>query len=271
MQIKNAPSARTRTHTFHSARSFDNDGVPAFNPDRYAVPSSIAFIEGEGGEGGAGGGDGNAGGGAPKTLTQEQVNGLLAKERKAWEAKLASATGEATSKLQAELDALKAAHEDAGKSAAEKAQAAAARERAVIEAKLNDTTRALAEREAVIATRTQELRDTRLDHELNGHLAVRKVLPQAQRAAMLVFKADAKFEYDDAGTLTAVDVGNKRFDSLALAIDDWMISNGSIYVAATQGGAGSRAGTAGGSTVPLIKRSTEELIADADRLRKAAR
>ena len=264
MQIKNAPSARTHTHTFHSARSFDNDGVPAFNPDRYAVPSSVCFVEPaeptteptttE-----------------PKMLSQEAVNAILARERKAFDAKLAQSTNDATAQLRTELEALRAAQEDAGKSAAEKAQAAAARERAVIEAKLNDTTRALAEREAVIATRTQELRDTRLDHELNGHLAVRKVLPQAQRAAMLVFKADAKFEYDDAGTLTAVDVGNKRFDSLALAIDDWMISNGSIYVAATQGGAGSRAGTAGGSTVPLIKRSTEELIADADRLRKAAR
>lgn len=252
------------THAFVSARAYDNDGLIVFNPDRYAVPSSIGFADGDPPPPA---GDPPP----PTTFTQEQVNALLAKERKASEAKFEKTLAERTAETNAKLAELQQAQEDAGKSAAEKAQAAAARERAVIEAKLAETTKALAEHQALAATRTQELRDTRLDHELNALFAARKVMPEAQRAALLVFRADAKFEHDENGAVTAVDLGNKRFDSVSSAMDEWMKTNGAIYVAAPQGGTGARPGNGAGSSVPLLKQTDAQLIAEADRLRAAAR
>lgn len=253
MTIENAPRARTHTHVFHSARSFDNDGLLVFNPDRYAVPSSICFAPEDPPP--------EPAPPQPATFTQEQVNALIAKERKASEAKFERTLAERTAETNAKLAELQQAQEDAGKSAAEKAQAQAARERAVIEAKLADTAKTLAERDALVAARTQELRDTRLDYEIGGLFAARKVMPEAQRAASLVFRADAKFEHDDSGKVIAVDLGNKRFDSVAAAMDEWMKTNGAIYVAAPAGGAGTKPGSAGTGGRKLVDMTDDELLA----------
>lgn len=264
MQIdKIAAQPRAIRHAFHSARSFDNEGLLVFNPDRYAVPSSIAFAEPEP----------TTLEPAPpeKTYSKAEFDSHMARARKSFEADAAKAAESATATLKAELEALKAAQDDAGKSAAEKAQAAAARERAVIEAKLAEREKALLERDSLISARTQELRDTRLDHELSGLLASAKVLPQAMRAASLVFKSDAKIEYDADGNVSGVDLGTGRYPTVAAALAEWMKTNGDIYVAAPAGGIGTKPGNAGGSSVPHMKKTTEQLIAEADALRSRAR
>lgn len=260
-----AASPRVHRHVFHSARSFADDGLLAFNPDRYAVPSSIAFIEGDGGEGGAGGGEGNAGGGAPKTFTKAEVDAQMAQARRSFEANAAKGIEAATATMRAELDALKAAHEDAGKSAAEKAQAQAARERAVIEARLAEKDKALGETAALVLQRTQELRDTRLDHELTSLMSTSKVVPSSMRFATLGFKADAKIEYDTDGAVAGVDLGGGRYPTVAAAHAEWMKTYGENFIAPPAGGAGTKPGNAGVGSKDFSNMTRSELAAEVDR------
>lgn len=251
-------------------------GVPEPNFDRYASPWTCfadagAGGDGDGGTGGAGGaGDAGAGGKPDKTFTQAELNAILAREKRSAEERAAKTHSEAAAKLQAELEELRAKYEDSNKSAAEKAAAAAARERAAVEAKLAETNKALAERDALLTRHQQELRDTKLNHELNALFGARKVLPEAMRAATLVFRADAAIEYDAEGKVVGVDVGSKRFGTVAEALDDWMKSNGAIYVAAPAGGAGTRQGN-GSPSKPFYQQSTEDNIAAANAQRAARR
>lgn len=252
-------------------------GIPEPNFDRYASPWTCfadAGAGGDGGDGGTGGaggaGDGGSGGKPDKTFTQAELNALIAKERRASEERLGKQFAEERAKTQTELEELRTKFEESGKSAAEKERLAEQRARAAAETKLAEQAKLLAERDTLLARHQQELRDTRLGHELDSLLAAKKVLPEAMRAARLVFLADAKVEYDAENKVVGVDVGPKRFASVAEAIDDWMKANGAIYLAAPAGGAGTRMGN-GGPSKPFYQQSTEENIAAANAQRAARR
>lgn len=256
--------ARTHTHVFRPSRSFDNDGLLAFDPDRYSVPSSICFLPDDPPP--------EPPAPPPASLTQEQVNAIIARERKATEDKIAKAKDAEYASLRAELDALKQQQEEAGKSAAEKAALALEREKNAwaqkTEAEKARAEAALAEAQKASA----ELRDTRLNYELNAVFAAQKVMPEATRAALLVFRADAEIEHDpQTGKVVAVTVAEKRFGTLTEAVDEWMKTNGEIYRAAPQGGAGTRAGNGVTSSLPHIKKTTEQLIEEGNALRAARR
>lgn len=220
----------------------------------------------------AGGGAGTPASDATKTITQEQVNAIIARERKATEDKIAKAKDAEYASLRAELDALKQQQEEAGKSAAEKAALALEREKNAwaqkTEAEKARAEAALAEAQKASA----ELRDTRLNYELNAVFAAQKVMPEATRAALLVFRADAEIEHDpQTGKVVAVTVAEKRFGTLTEAVGEWMKTNGEIYRAAPQGGAGTRAGNGVTSSLPHIKKTTEQLIEEGNALRAARR
>lgn len=251
---------------FRSSPTFTAEGIPEIHLARHASPWTCFADSGEGtGEGGGGSGE------PPKTFTQEQVNSFLAKEQKKIEDRLAKQYGEASAKTQAELDALKIQIEENGKSAAEKERLAAERARAGMESKLSEQSKAIAERDALLAQSNQRLRDTLVDHELNALFAKANVMPAMMRAALLVFRNDAKLEHGDDGAITSVDVGTKRFASLGEAVADWMKENGAGYTAAPKGGAGTQLGNAGSGSGPAFKRSTDDNIAAADAQRASRR
>lgn len=261
-----AAQPRVLRHVFHSARSFDNDGLLVFNPDRFAVPASVCFNEagGSGGDGGAGGTGGEGGQKPAKTYTQAEFDAQMANARRAFERDAEKKLAEAMATTRSELDELKVKLEESGKSATEKERLAAERARTTAETKIAEQAKLLAEREASLAASVTELRDTRLGHELDGLFVKAKVLPEAMRAARLVFLSDTKFEYDAEGKVAGVDVGTKRFSNVGEAVSDWMKTNGSIYVAAPPGGAGTKVGNAGAGSRSYENMSRSEIAALVD-------
>jgi hypothetical protein len=208
----------------------------------------------------------NASAAETKTFTQEQVNALIARERKSLEAKIKADSDTAIGELRSKLEQLELEKADAGKSAAEKEKAAAARQLATYEAKLAELAKAKDEASSLAAQQAQALRDTKVDYALNSLLATHKVLPEATRFALKGFRDDAKIEYDETGAIAAVDVLDKRFTKLDDAVAEWMKQHGALFTAAPSGGAGTRASNGlGGKT--LSKQSTEDLIAAANEMR----
>lgn len=239
-------------------------GLPEPNLARFEASPFICFADGDaGGDGGAGAGDagGDGGKGGDKTFTQAEVNAFLAREQRKIEERMTKAQAEASAKTQAELDDLKIKLEESGKSAAEKERLAAERARTAIEARLAETEKARVAAESLAAQHAQSLRDTRVDYELNSLLNGHKVLPEAMRFALLGFRQDSKLEFDDEGKVVGVDLGTKRYASLSEGVSEWMRANGALFVAAPAGGAGTRAGNAGGAPKSYENMSRDEIAA----------
>lgn len=238
-------------------------GLPEPNVARFEASPFVCFADGgTAGAGGSGaGGEGGAGGQPPeKTFTQAELNALLARERRATEEKLSKQFGEQAAATKAELEDLRAKFEDAGKSAAEKAQAQAARERATIEARLAEAEKARQTAEATAQQHAHALRDERTNYELGTLLDKHKVMPEARRLALLGFRADAKLDFDAEGRVAGVDLASGRYASLGEAVDAWMKEHGALFVAAVAGGAGTRAPNGRGLPADLSTLSDTELI-----------
>jgi hypothetical protein len=206
----------------------------------------------------------------PKTFTQEEVNAINAKTMSKLEAKMKAESDAALATMRVELEELKAAQENVGKSAKEVAERQAARERATLESKLTETEKARATADEKAAAAAIKLRETNTNYELQAHASKAKVLPEMTKAALLVFRADSAIEYDADGNVTGVDVGAKRFPTIGEAFADWIKENGAGYQAAPAGGAGTRpSNTTGGKK--LVDMSDDALIAQADAQRGRTR
>ena len=195
-----------------------------------------------GGAGGGGGGDGEG----DKTFSQEEVNAIIAKERKSWEAKsgeaLKQAKDEAATKqkeLQEQLDALKSEFEDSKLSAADKEKKAAERAQNAMKdqiAQLQASIKAEQEKtEAAAAT----LRGERIARHLSSGLTAANVFKGALSDAIDAFGKVAKVELDDNGQPTTVTMGESAFTDIKEAATAFL-KDRPHFQTGTAGGAGTR-------------------------------
>lgn len=182
----------------------------------------LMLLEGEGGDGGAGGGDG----GKPppaKTFTQEQLDAIVAKQRRDLEAKfgdydqLKEAAGK-VSELEKQLESIREEAELKGKSEAEKARIQLEKRMQQVEQRI-----AQAEKERDEATAKAEAAvKARLDvvkrHQLVGALQGAKVVPGALDDATDAMLRGAEIETDDDGNIKGITVAGGHFDKPAEAV-----------------------------------------------------
>lgn len=235
---------------------------------------------GEGGGGGGGatgtGGDAGAGGAGTdtkagegsKTFSQADVNGLLARERRAWETKAADAQKAIETKLAEAMQKLE-------KHEADKAlEGATGKDRDILAlrqtiAKLEADRKAdneklsaaeKAREEAIGAFRGHRARGVVKDALLAaGALKGPKALDQATRTFLEEGKAEITVG-DDDGLAVAVTFEGKRYDSLAEAVTYWLTQN-DHFLATPGGGSGAKnpKGSGGNGSRALADMTVEEL------------
>lgn len=202
---------------------------------------------------------------APK-FTQKDVDAMIGKR-----------VGEATKKfadydalktqaataaaLQAERDALAEEKANNGRTAEEKAAAAATKAREALErAKLeSDTKLTAAERRAESAEKA--LRTERISVAITGALSTAKALPQALAKASSLLMAEAEFEIGDDGKIASVTYGGVAHKTPAEAAIAFLKDNDFLAAAASGGGGGSgRPNGSGGGNAPTTDASAEGLL-----------
>lgn len=215
-----------------------------------------------------GGAGGNGGGG--RTFTQDDVNALLAKERRGLQAKLDEATkaSSATAERLAELEAnaAKAAEEREleGKTALEKLEHKHKKDLELAHRQIEESKKTIAEREALAAQRLEVLNRERVANGLVGHFGKAGVLPErlseAVRYSMTDF-ADVTVHEDGSITGTYGDLVDKSLADISAA---WAAAHDN-FLPAPKGGAGTRASNANLGTRSLADMSLEEMAALANK------
>lgn len=226
---------------------------------RGPVVSSLCSAEGGGDDGGGGGGD-------DQRFTQDDVNTMIAKERKSWESKSKKQLDEATSKAQeqvdevkAELEELRKKHEEATLDADQREKAALERAQKAIEKKLEDQQAKLTEAEKRAQLADQVLATERRARHLGRALTEAKAYPEALGDALSVFQAAAEVELDDKGDIVSVKYNEGEYTDIKEAAKAFL-NDRPHFAQAEGGGAGTRTptGSRGGSKVPLWQLSDEE-------------
>lgn len=183
----------------------------------------------------------------PKTFTQDQLNALLAKERKATEAKfgdydkLKEAAGK-VEELNKRLEELEEEKTLAGKSAEEKERARAKKERETLLADKEKAETEKAEVEARLAAAFEEHRNTRARHTLSLALSAAKVYAPAAADALDAMMRDSTLEFDkETGELTQVTLANDGvvYDDMNKAAAAYLASK-PHFAAGAIGGTGTR-------------------------------
>lgn len=237
-----------------------------FNPRERAG----LFGEGDDNTGGGGGEGGKGGGGEkPAAFSQEQVNALLAKERKTIEAKAAESAKALEAKI-AELSGKIKEAEDAkqleGKGPKEaeilKLQQTLARfegdlksereAKAALEKKLG---------EAVTTHRTYRAREV-VSQALVEKGAVKSGKALAQATALFLSETEAEITEAEGGKLSiAFTIDGRRYEDPKVAAQTWLQSN-DHFLASAGGGSGTKAPTGAGPrrNVPLSDLSEAELL-----------
>lgn len=236
---------------------FKNAGFPSL---REFVSPGICGVDGDAIED-----DEDVGGAPPVTFTQEQVNKLLAQERRRSEKKLADLEGlkaqvEESKGLATRLQELEEQAELAGKSAEEKAKAVAERAQA-------QSAKRVADLEAQIKALSTE-RDTAAgkltDHvkrsAASDALSKAGVLQGAEKHALRAFLEDVRFDLDEEGRITGAEYQDVPQDIAAAAAA--FLSDNDLFKAAKPGGSGTRTPTSGALTDKDIdSMSSSELAA----------
>lgn len=171
--------------------------------------------------GGAGGGGGDGGDGGAKTFTQDDVNAIIAKERKTWEAKsgeaLKAAKEESATKLselQAQFDAMKTEFEDSKLSAADKEKKAAERAQNAANTKIAELQTAIKAEQEKTAAATATLQGERVSRHLSAGLNAANVFKGALADAVDAFGKVAKVDLDESGKLTTVTLGEASYTDI---------------------------------------------------------
>ena len=216
--------------------------------------------------------EGGGGGDDDKKFSQKELNALLAKERKAIEAKFdaklkdldgLSEKAKEADDLKAKLAQLEQEKLEAGKTAEEKArmraeadQKRAADERAAI-AKERDDHKADAEK-----TRG-EFKQHRIRTALTGALLKAKAFPEFVEDAVEALTRGAEIEFDDkSGKITGITYGEARYTDTKSAADAFLKAK-PIYQEHPGGGSGNNRPSGGGALGKNWKDMTPDELASA--------
>lgn len=274
-------AAASALHSVHrSSKTFleGADGLPTPNVGHLERDPFVCFVEGEGGGGEGGQGGGPAGDATPKfdEAQQKHINGLLAKERRAGQAKLDEITKSQQARdtefneLKSKLEALEIEKNETKLTTAEREKAAAERERNAWTKKLGEYDAAKQAADKAAEEARAELRAERVANRVATSLAKLKIVSSAAEDAPQAFARAAKIELDKDGNISSIEVDGEPFTTLDEATAAWLKKR-PHFEAAPAGGAGSRASTGGGSSKPAYLRSTEENLAAANEQRGRAR
>lgn len=195
-------------------------------------------------DGGGDDDDNGGGGGGAKAFTQDEVNALLAKERKKLEAKFkgfdelkakAAKVDELAAKMTELEEAAALKDKDAGEQAkilAERARAQADKQLKEMEAQVAALT---AERDGAKATLTTHIKRTHASEAL----AKAGVLASAGKHALRAFLEEASVELDEQGNVTGIEYAGVPQKDLAAAATAFLNDN-DIFKLAKPGGSGTR-------------------------------
>lgn len=238
----------------------------------------ILFDEdkGTGGGGGGGGGEGgNTQQGPPATdvakYNDKQVNDLIAKERRALEAKFKAEHEASTKSLRDELEAWKNEAALAGKSAEEKAKLIADSEAKKRAAEAERIAKEASEYKTRAERAEAQLRHRVVSSHAQSALVEAKVLPAMAGDALDLFMLKAQVELDDDGaSVKSVTLDGAYHKTMKEAAEAFLKARPG-FVPAPAGGSGTPRGGVGATYGrPLHEMSTSELLAraeEADRLR----
>lgn len=209
-------------------------------------------------------GGGSGGNAPPATFTQEQVNALLAKERRSQQAKVdevtkaAQATAERLAELEANAARLAEEKELEGKSALEKLEHKHKKDLELANRQLEESRKAIAERDALAAKTLETLNRERVANGLVGYLGKAGVIPErlseAVRYSMIDF-TDVKVGEDGTITGSYGDLVEKPLAELSAA---WAASHDN-FLPAPKGGAGTRPSNGNLGSRSLADMSLEEM------------
>ena len=243
-------------------RQFKPDPSSAF----YAL--GLCSAEGEG--------EGDGGGEAPaKTFTQEDIDRIIAKERRSFEAKLKGSTelaekAKRAEELEARLAELEEEKALAGKTAAEKERARAEK---ASQAMATEKARLEAEKvelAAELERARKEHQMTRASNALSTALSSAGVFPGAAEDALASLMSNSEMEWDDNGKLIAItlELDGTRYDDPKKAAAAFLAKK-THFAAGSTGGSGTRLPNGfGGSNKPLHERTPQELLAMAAQERR---
>lgn len=250
-------SAQLRLAAFSTmARGPVIDPFMGPNIERLTADPNVCFIEGDPAADTADAPDTPA----PKYTDadlQRAVQTRLAKEQKKYGAELESLKAQLseTEALKARLAELEESAEMAGKSAAEKAQAAIQKQIDKAAREADELRKALAERDARVTQAETTLRTERATRQVMDALASEKAI-NATRAAKYAM-TDIAVSFADDGTVTAT-YGDVDEGTVAEAVKAWLRDNDN-FLPPPPGGAGTRQGGQAGAA-PLHERSAAELM-----------
>ncbi len=209
-------------------------------------------------------GDANQGGGgsdAPKTFTQDQVNALLAKERRGLQSQvdaMKSQLGEFDT-IKAELEKAREEKELAGKTAAEKLEHKYQKDLGLLQKKIEELSAGIAERDSIVKQTESTLFEERLSGRLSAELGKQKIIPQyLDKAAKLARLELSDVKFEDGKWIASY--GDHVEKPIADVIAAWAKDNDN-FLPAPAGGAGSRAPNGAPAGKKLSDMSVDELLA----------
>lgn len=208
------------------------------------------------------------------TLTQSDFNkalkGRLGEQSKKHSAEIEALKSQLANveELQSKLAALEEEREMAGKTAAEQAEAKAAKERARMERQREELAAQIKERDAQIEAVNATLRAERLNVQLTAALGKHKVMQDYMGQAVALASMNlTDVTHGENGAITA-SFGDVEDAPLSEVVAEWVKAN-PLFLPAPSGG-GTRNNRAGGGGRNLQDMSTDELLA-ADAARRRAR
>lgn len=212
---------------------------------------------GEGNQGGGGSGD------APpaKTFTQDQVNALLAKERRGLQSQVDAMKAQLGDfdAMKSELEKAREEKELAGKTAAEKIEHKYQKDLGLLQKKIEELSTSISERDALVKQTESTLFEERLGSRLSAELGRQKVIPQyLEKAAKLARLELSDVKFEDGKWIASY--GDHIDKPIGDAIAAWAKDNEN-FLPAPAGGAGSRTPNGVPTGKKLSDLSVDELLA----------
>lgn len=226
------------------------------------ISGLIGFAEGDGD--GDGGGDSSGDPPPPKTFSQDEVNALLARDKKKLTSQIEALESKASSaeEMRQQIAELNEQIELAGKSAEEQAKAKAKKAAEKQAAEVDGLRSQLSELEQNLNGERQSHQATRVRNRLATALIEADVYPAAQDKALASMVGDAEAEFDEDGNLVAITLEHDgtRYEDLKAAAVSYLAEH-PYFAKAKPGGAGSGRPHGGGRTsAPLADMDPQDLL-----------